>query len=113
MFVICTITAFRTLLNIGFWPVASREQKDKVVYHLNARCKNELALFEELDQQVLEWVNHFYNEMIDRKAIDRKTMEQKHTHVKADTIKHKEARETTAQNSHDTIIHIKDVWNQK
>lgn len=31
--------------------------------------------------------------MIVRKAIDRKTMEQKHTLVKADTIKHKEARE--------------------
>ena len=83
----------KTLLNIGFWPDASRVQKDKVVDHLNGRYKNELALFEEPDQQVLEWVNHFWNEMIARKAIDRKTMEQKHTLVKADTIKHKEARE--------------------
>ena len=83
----------KTLLNIGFWPDASRVQKDKVVDHLNGRYKNELALFEEPDQQVLEWVNHFWNEMIVRKAIDRKTMEQKHTLVKADTIKHKEARE--------------------
>jgi len=83
----------KTLLNIGFWPAASRVQKDKVVDHLNDRYKNELALFEEPDQQVLEWVNHFWNEMIVRKAIDRKTMEQKHTLVKADTIKHKEARE--------------------
>ena len=83
----------KTLLNIGFWPDASRGQKDKVVCHLNARYKNELALFEEPDQQVLEWVNHFYNEMIVRKAIDRKAMEQMHTLVKSDTIKHKEARE--------------------
>ncbi len=82
----------KTLLNIGFWPGASRVQKDKVVDHLNARYKNELALFEEPDQQVLEWVNYFWNEMIVREAIDRK-MEQKHRLVKADTIKHKEARE--------------------
>lgn len=45
-----------TLLNIGFWPDASRAQKDKVVDHLNARYKNELALFKEPDQHVLKWV---------------------------------------------------------
>jgi hypothetical protein len=83
----------RTLLNIGFWPEATREQKDKVVDHLNSRYKNELALFEESDQQVVEWVNHFWNQMIERKTIDRKAMEQKHRLVKVESIKHKEARE--------------------
>jgi hypothetical protein len=83
----------KTLLNIGFWPDATREQKNKVVDHLNERYKNELALFEEVDEQVVEWVNMFWNEMIARQTIDRKTMEEKHRLVKADTIKHKEARE--------------------
>jgi hypothetical protein len=83
----------RTLLNIGFWPDTTRLQKDKVVDHLNARYKNELALFEEPDTQVIEWVNRFWIEMIENKTIDRKTMEQQHRLVKVDTIKHKEARE--------------------
>ncbi len=83
----------KTLLNIGFWPDATKEQKDKVVDHLNEKYKNELALFEETDGQVVEWVNRFWNEMIAGKTIDRKTMEEKHRLVKADTIKHKEARE--------------------
>ena len=83
----------KTLLNIGFWPDATREQKDKVVAHLNERYKNELALFEQADEQVEEWVNRFWNEMITKQTIDRKTMEEKHRLVKADTIKHKEARE--------------------
>lgn len=83
----------RTLLNIGFWPEATIEQKRKVVDHLNSRYKNELALFEESDRQVEEWVNHFWNQMIEKKTIDRKTIEQKHRLVKADSIKHREARE--------------------
>ena len=83
----------KTLLNIGFWADATKEQKDKVVAHLNERYKNELALFEETDEQVMQWVNRFWNEMIIRKTIDRKTMEEKHRLVKVATIKHKEARE--------------------
>jgi len=83
----------KTLLNIGFWPDATRIQKDKVVEYLNARYKNQLALFEEPDTQVIQWANRFWNEMIENQTIDRKTMEQKHRLVKADTIKHKEARE--------------------
>jgi len=83
----------KTLLNIGFWTDATRAQKDIVVNHLNERYKNKLALFDPTDEQVLEWVNRFWNEMIAKKTIDRKTMEEKHRLVKADTIKHKEARE--------------------
>ena len=83
----------RLLLNIGFWPDGTTEQKIKVVEHLNSRYKNELELFEESDQQVVAWVNHFWNQMIEKKTIDRKTMEEKHRLVKADSIKHKEARE--------------------
>jgi hypothetical protein len=89
----CDRVCHKTLLNIGFWPDATRNQKDKVVDHLNARYKNELALFEEPDTQVIEWVNRFWNEMIEKRTIDRKTMEQQHRLVKADSIKHKEARE--------------------
>ena len=85
--------AIKTLLNIGFWAEATREQKDKVVDHLNERYKNELALFEETDLQVVDWINRFWNEMIAKKTIYRKTMEEKHRLVKAATIKHKEARE--------------------
>jgi Transposase DDE domain len=83
----------KTLLNIGFWADATRAQKDKVVDHLNERYKNELALFEETDVQVVEWVNRFWKEMIAKKTIDRKTMEEKHRLVKVNTIKHKEAKE--------------------
>jgi hypothetical protein len=83
----------KTLLNIGFWTDATSTQKDKVVDHLNERYKSELALFEETDEQVVEWVNRFWKEMIAKKTIDRKTMEEKHRLVKVDTIKHKEARE--------------------
>lgn len=83
----------RTLLNIGFWPDATTAQKVKVIDLLNSRYKNEQALFEEQDQAVLEWVNRFWNQMIEKKTIDRKTIEQQHRLVKADTIKHKEARE--------------------
>jgi transposase len=83
----------RTLLNIGFWPDASTAQKVKVIDLLNSRYKNEQALFEERDQAVLEWVNRFWNQMIEKKTIDRKSIEQQHRLVKADTIKHKEARE--------------------
>lgn len=83
----------KTLLNIGFWPEATPEQKDKVVAHLNARYKNELILFEEADTKVVEWVNRFWDEMIGKKTIDRQTMGQKHRLLKADTIRHKEARE--------------------
>lgn len=83
----------KTLLNIGFWPDATRIQKDKVVDYLNTRYRNELALFEDPDTQVIEWANRFWNEMIENKTIDRKTMEQQHKLVKADSIKHKEARE--------------------
>ena len=57
----------KTLLNIGFWADATKEQKDKVVAHLNERYKNELALFDELDEQVMQWVNRFWNEMIIKK----------------------------------------------
>ncbi len=89
----CDRVCHKTLLNIGFWPDATRNQKDKVVDHLNARYKNELALFEEPDTQVIEWVNRFWNEMIEKRTIDRKTMAQQHRLVKVDTIKHKEARE--------------------
>jgi len=67
----------KTLLNIGFWADVTRAQKDKVVDHLNERYKNELALFEETDEQVVEWVNRFWKEMIAKKTIDRKTMEEK------------------------------------
>ena len=83
----------KTLLNIGFWPDATREQKNKVVHLLNERYKNELTLFEEADEQVAEWVNRFWNEMIVNKTIDRKTMEEQHQLVNTNTIKHKEARE--------------------
>jgi hypothetical protein len=83
----------KTLLNIGFWTDATRAQKDKVVDHLTERYKNELALFEETDEQVVEWVNRFWKEMIANKTIDRKTMEEKHRLVKVNTIKHKEAKE--------------------
>lgn len=83
----------KTLLNIGFWPEATPEQKNKVVTHLNARYKSELNLFEETDTKVMEWVNRFWDEMIEKKTIDRKTMEQRHRLLKADTIRHKEARE--------------------
>lgn len=83
----------RTLLNIGFWPDATIAQKVKVLDLLNSRYKNEQALFEEQDQAVLEWVNHFWNQMIEKKTIDRKSIEQQHRLVKVDTIKHKEARE--------------------
>ena len=83
----------KTLLNIGFWMEATSVQKDKVVEYLNARYKNEFMLFEETDEQVMEWVNRFWKEMIDRKTIDRKTMEEKHRLVKVATIQHKEARE--------------------
>ncbi len=83
----------KTLLNIGFWTDATNSQKDKVVDLLNERYKNELALFEETDVQVVEWVNRFWKEMIASKTIDRKTMEEKHRLVKVNTIKHKEARE--------------------
>jgi predicted Fe-S protein YdhL (DUF1289 family) len=57
----------RTLLNIGFWSDASREQKDKVVTLLGERYKNELTIFEETDEQVLAWVNQFWNDMIAKK----------------------------------------------
>ena len=87
----------KTLLNIGFWVDATREQKVKVVDHLNERHKNELVLFEETDEQVVEWVNRFWNEMIAKKTIDRKTMDEKHRLLKANTIKHKEAREIGAE----------------
>jgi len=83
----------RTLLNIGFWPGATREQKDRVVHHLNSRYQNQLGLFEESDQQVLQWVNRFWNEMIEKKTIDRKALEKKHRLIKAESVKHKEARE--------------------
>ena len=83
----------KTLLNIGFWNDASTEQKNKVVDHLNKRYKNELTLFEEIDAQVAEWVNRFWDKMIANKTIDRKTMAEKHRLVKVDSIKHKEARE--------------------
>ena len=83
----------KTPLNIGFWADATTEQKDKVIDHLDERYKNELALFEEIDLQVEEWVNRFWNEMIAKKTIDRKTMEEKNRLVKVNTIKHKEARE--------------------
>jgi predicted Fe-S protein YdhL (DUF1289 family) len=68
----------RTLLNIGFWPDASTAQKVKVIDLLNSRYKNEQALFEERDQAVLEWVNRFWNQMIEKKTIDRKSIEQQH-----------------------------------
>ena len=83
----------KTLLNIGFWPDATAQQKDQVVVWLNERYKNELALFEQSDEQVVGWVNQFWNEMIARKTIDRKTMAEQHRLVKVDTIQHKEARE--------------------
>ena len=83
----------KTLLNIGFWPDASREQKDKVVTLLNEKYKNELTLFAEPDMQVMEWVNQFWNEMIAKKTIDRTTMAAQHQMVKVSSIKHKDARE--------------------
>jgi hypothetical protein len=83
----------RTLLNIGFWADATREQKDKVVNLLGERYKNELTIFEETDEQVLAWVNQFWNDMIAKKTIDRKTIAEQHKLIKADTIKHTEARE--------------------
>ena len=83
----------RTLLNIGFWLDATREQKDKVVSHLNERYKHELCLFEEPDPQIREWVDCFWNEMIAKKTIDRKTIAQQHQLVKVSSIRHKEARE--------------------
>ena len=83
----------KTLLNIGFWTEATLEQKGRVIDGLNLRYKNELALFEEKDEQVLAWINQFWNEMITKQSIDRKTMAEKHRLVNIDTIKHKEARE--------------------
>lgn len=83
----------KTLLNIGFLPSATLEQKTKIVAHLNDRYKNRYTLFEEPDEQVRQWVNDFWEEMIAKKTIDRPTMEQQHRLVKADTIKHREARE--------------------
>lgn len=83
----------KTLLNIGFLPTATLEQKSRMVQHLNDRYKNQHALFEEPDEQVRQWVNEFWEAMVSKKTIDRATMEQRHRLVKTDTIKHKEARE--------------------
>lgn len=83
----------KTLLNIGFLPAATPEQKTKIVQHLNDRYKDQYALFEEPDEQVGQWVNEFWEQMITKKTIDRPTMQQQHRLVKVDTIKHKEARE--------------------
>jgi len=44
----------KTLLNISFWADATREQKDRVVDHLNERYKNESALFDLANAQVAE-----------------------------------------------------------
>ena len=78
----------KTLLNIGFGEDATQVQKDKVVDHLNERYKNELALFEETDEQVVEWVNRFWKEMIAKKTIDRITglLVGKHHPLSAKTI---------------------------
>lgn len=83
----------RTLLNIGFWPEATKVQKDKVVGYLNSRYKNALSLFDESDQEVLQWVDSFWNEMIEKKTIDRQAMAERHKLVKVESIKHREARE--------------------
>ena len=96
----------KTLLNIGFWTDATSEQKDKVIDYLNQKYKSELTLFEETDEQVLGWVNHFWNVMIAKKSIDRKTIAQKHKLVKVDSIKHKEAREIG------TEWLCANIWNQ-
>ena len=58
----------KTLLNIGFWTEASLEQKCRVIEGLNLRYKNELALFEEKDEQVLALINQFWNEMITKQS---------------------------------------------
>ncbi len=83
----------KTLLNIGFWTDADKVQKEKVVRHLNDRYKDQFVLFKESDEQVADWVNRFWNEMIKKKSIDRQTMDQKHKLVNVETIEHKEARE--------------------
>lgn len=83
----------KTLLNIGFWNDATSLQKEKVVFCLNEKYKNEQTLFAETDEQVIAWVNQFWNEMIAKKTIDRKAMSLQHRLVKVDTIKHKEAKE--------------------
>jgi hypothetical protein len=83
----------KTLLNIGFWTDATSSQKVKVVLCLNEKYKNELTLFAEKEEQVLAWVNQFWNEMIAKKTIDRKAMNDKHLLVKLDSIQHKEAKE--------------------
>ena len=83
----------KTLLNIGFLPSATQEQKVRIVQHLNDRYKDQYALFEEPDEQVRQWVDGFWEEMIAKKTIDRPTMAQQHRLVKVDTIQHREARE--------------------
>lgn len=83
----------KTLLNIGFWESASREQKNRVASLLTAKYRGEMHLFTETDESVLGWVSQFWDEMIAKKTIDRPTMEQRHKLVNIDSIKHKEARE--------------------
>jgi hypothetical protein len=49
----------RSLLNIGFCPDATLEQKVSVMELLNAKYENELLLFEEHGTQVIDWVKLF------------------------------------------------------
>jgi transposase len=83
----------RTLLNIGFWPEASDVQLQKVIRLLNDRYHNARSIFEEQDPQVLVWVEDFWNRMITKKTIDRDYIAQPQHYIKANSIKHKEARE--------------------
>ncbi len=83
----------KTLLNIGFWEEASRDQKTKVSLLLTSKYRGEMPLFTETDERVLSWVSQFWDEMIAKKTIDRPTMELRHKLVSIDSIKHKEARE--------------------
>jgi transposase/predicted Fe-S protein YdhL (DUF1289 family) len=89
----CDRICHRTLLNIGFWAEASDEQQQKVIRLLNDRYHNAKSIFEEQDPQVLAWADDFWNKMIAKKAIDRDFITQPHNYIKANTIKHKEARE--------------------
>lgn len=84
----------RTLLNVGFLPGTTVEQRNKTQSHLNDCVQKRQNLFVESDEVVKQLVEQLWNRLLEEKCVD---MENAHRMINADTMRHRNVREVGSE----------------
>lgn len=89
----------RTILNVGFWEHVPVEHLNKIQKNLTQRASGETSLFEEENQEVLEFTHQLWDRIVAEKRIDlpEKAIASSQRLVHIDSIKHRDVKEIGAE----------------